>query len=73
VGGFRALIFRDADELFIQSHDEKPLGSYYPELIEPLKFAVAATLRAMTDWRGIGTTHCVAYGAGEPDPLRVGL
>jgi ATP-dependent DNA ligase len=35
--GFRALVFRDADELFIQSRDEKPLGRYYPELIEPLR------------------------------------
>jgi ATP-dependent DNA ligase len=36
--GFRALIFRDADDLFIQSRDEKPLGRYYPELIEPLRY-----------------------------------
>jgi ATP-dependent DNA ligase len=35
--GFRALVFRDGDELFIQSRDERPLGRYYPELIEPLK------------------------------------
>ena len=35
--GFRALIFRDGDELFIQSRDEKPLDRYFPELIEPLK------------------------------------
>src|ERR1041385_5040334 len=38
--GFRALIFRDGDELFIQSRDEKPLARYYPELIEPLKAAL---------------------------------
>lgn len=35
--GFRALVFRDGDEVFIQSRDEKPLNRYYPELIEPLK------------------------------------
>ena len=35
--GFRALIFRDGDELLIQSRDEKPLDRYFPELIEPLK------------------------------------
>src|SRR6185369_2114400 len=35
--GFRALIFRDADEIFIQSRDEKPLNRYFPELIDPLK------------------------------------
>ena len=35
--GFRTLIFRDGDELFIQSRDEKPLDRYFPELIAPLK------------------------------------
>ena len=35
--GFRALIFRDGEDVFIQSRDAKPLGRYYPELIEPLK------------------------------------
>jgi ATP-dependent DNA ligase len=35
--GFRALVFREGDEVFIQSRDEKPLGRYYPELLEPLK------------------------------------
>lgn len=34
--GFRALIFRDADDIFIQSRDEKPLLRYFPELREPL-------------------------------------
>ena len=34
--GFRALIFRDGDEIFIQSRDEKPLARYFPELLEPL-------------------------------------
>ena len=34
--GFRALIFRDGDEIFIQSRDEKPLNRYFPELLEPL-------------------------------------
>ena len=35
--GFRALIFRDGDEILIQSRDEKPLNRYFPELIEPLQ------------------------------------
>jgi ATP-dependent DNA ligase len=35
--GFRTLIFRDGDEVFIQSRDEKPLNRYFPELIAPLK------------------------------------
>jgi ATP-dependent DNA ligase len=35
--GFRILVFRDGDELLIQSRDEKPLQRYFPELAEPLK------------------------------------
>src|SRR6188508_2405241 len=35
--GFRALIFRDGDEVFIQSRDLKPLNRYFPELEEPLR------------------------------------
>src|SRR3954471_4760061 len=35
--GFRTLIFRDGDEVFIQSRDERPLHRYFPELAEPLK------------------------------------
>jgi ATP-dependent DNA ligase len=35
--GFRVLVFRDGDELFLQSRDEKPLARYFPELAEPLK------------------------------------
>lgn len=35
--GFRTLVFRDGDELFIQSRDEKPLNRYFPELDAPLR------------------------------------
>jgi ATP-dependent DNA ligase len=35
--GFRTLIFRDGDEILIQSRDAKPLNRYFPELIEPLR------------------------------------
>ena len=35
--GFRALVFRDGDEIMIQSRDEKPLDRYFPELLEPLR------------------------------------
>lgn len=34
--GFRALVFRDGDELYIQSRDERPLARYFPELLPPL-------------------------------------
>jgi ATP-dependent DNA ligase len=40
--GFRALVFRDGDEIFIQSRDEKPLNRYFPELIDPLKSQLPA-------------------------------
>ena len=35
--GFRALVFRAGDELFIQSRDLKPLGRYFPELEASLR------------------------------------
>ncbi len=35
--GFRALVFRDGEELLIQSRDRKPLERYFPELAEPLR------------------------------------
>jgi ATP-dependent DNA ligase len=38
--GFRALIFRDGDEILIQSRDEKPLNRYFPELLAPLRTAL---------------------------------
>src|SRR5690606_37793756 len=34
--GFRVLVFRDGDELLLQSRDEKPMDRYFPELREPL-------------------------------------
>ena len=38
--GFRAIVFRDGDELLIQSRDLKPLDRYFPELAAPLKAAL---------------------------------
>jgi ATP-dependent DNA ligase len=40
--GFRALVFRDAEEILIQSRDEKPLNRYFPELLDPLRSALPA-------------------------------
>jgi len=34
--GFRAIAFRDGDELYLQSRDLKPLNRYFPELEAPL-------------------------------------
>ncbi len=38
--GFRALVFRDGDEVYTQSRDLKPLDRYFPELAAPLKAAL---------------------------------
>jgi ATP-dependent DNA ligase len=35
--GFRALVFRDGAELYLQSRDLKPLDRYFPELLDPLR------------------------------------
>src|SRR5271170_1963141 len=40
--GFRALVFRDGDEILIQSRDEKPLNRYFPELLDPLRAQLPA-------------------------------
>ena len=34
--GFRALVFRDGDEIEIQSRDTKSLNRYFPEVVEAL-------------------------------------
>src|SRR3989442_8754434 len=46
--GFRTLVFRDGDEVVLQSRDEKAMNRYFPELVAPL----AATL----------PEHCVVDG-----------
>jgi ATP-dependent DNA ligase len=38
--GFRTLVFRDGDEMLLQSRDEKPMNRYFPELIAPLTRAL---------------------------------
>src|SRR5437899_6471989 len=40
--GFRALVFRDRDEIEIQSREEKPLNRYFPELLEALRSQLPA-------------------------------
>ena len=39
--GFRALVFRDGDEVVVLSRSGKELGRYFPELIESLREAIA--------------------------------
>ena len=38
--GFRTLVFRDGDEILLQSRDEKPMNRYFPELVAPLAATV---------------------------------
>src|SRR6202789_2259763 len=40
--GFRVLIFRDGEEILLQSRDEKPLNRYFPEVIETLRAQLPA-------------------------------
>ncbi len=38
--GFRALVFKMGDQIYIQSRDEKPLVRYFPELVLPLQHSL---------------------------------
>src|ERR1044072_10554 len=39
--GFRALMFRDGDDVVLQSRNGKDLGRYFPELLDALRAEVA--------------------------------
>jgi ATP-dependent DNA ligase len=47
--GFRALVFRDGDEVYVQSRDLKPLNRYFPELEEPLRAVGGTDARFVLD------------------------
>jgi len=34
--GFRTLVFRDGDEIMLQSRDSRPMNRYFPELLAPI-------------------------------------
>src|SRR5437764_1031767 len=38
--GFRTLVFRDGDEIVLQSRDERPMNRYFPEVLGPLAAAL---------------------------------
>jgi len=38
--GFRTLVFRDGDDVHLQSRDLKPMNRYFPELLDPLRAAL---------------------------------
>src|SRR5260221_10574327 len=40
--GFRALVFRDGDEVYLQSRDRRPLSRYFPELVDPIRASLPA-------------------------------
>ena len=65
--GFRALIFRDGDEITIQSRDGKPLNRYFPELIEILRVQLPA--RCVLD----GEIVIAKNGALDFDALQLRL
>ncbi|MBA3454855.1 MAG: ATP-dependent DNA ligase, partial [Deltaproteobacteria bacterium] len=46
--GFRALVFKSGDDIYIQSRDEKPLCRYFPELEVSLR-AAALPARCVLD------------------------
>jgi ATP-dependent DNA ligase len=45
--GFRTLVFRDGDEILLQSRDGKPMNRYFPELLAPL--AASLSTRCVVD------------------------
>ena len=57
--GFRTLVFRDGDDILLQSRDEKPMNRYFPELLAPL--AAALPERCVVDG------EIVIVGAGGLD------
>lgn len=60
--GFRALVFRDGDEILIQSRDEKSLNRYFPEVVETLRAQLP--LRCVLDGEVvIATTHGLDFDA----------
>lgn len=63
--GFRALIFRDGDELLVQSRDGKPLNRYFPEVVATLLLQLP--LRCVLD----GEIVIAAQGRLDFDALQL--
>jgi ATP-dependent DNA ligase len=65
--GFRALVFKDGDEIQIQSRDSKPLNRYFPDVVEALSAQLPA--RCVLDGEIV-----IATGAGlDFDALQLRL
>ena len=74
--GFRAIVFRDGDEIELGSRNEKPLTRYFPELVESLRASLPA--RCVVDGEiVIRTGDRLDFGALQqrihPAESRVGL
>src|SRR5207245_1677945 len=67
--GFRAIVFRDGDDLLLQSRDLKPLNRYFPALEAPLRRQLPRRAVAQ-DWfsrfEGAGFDGVVAKRADQP-------
>src|SRR6185369_5637356 len=60
--GFRAIVFRDRDDVYIQSRDLKPLDRYFPELAPALRAVLPA--RCVVDGEiVIATEHGLDFEA----------
>ena len=57
--GFRAIVFRDGDDVYIQSRDLRPLDRYFPELHEALA-------RALPEPAACSTARSSIAGAAGP-------
>ena len=56
--GFRCLAFRDGDEIDLRSRHDRPLGRYFPELVDGLRSVPEA--RFVLDGEILVTTPCGA-------------
>ena len=69
--GFRALVFRDGDDVVLLSRSGKDLGRYFPELLDSLRDELAPRCvldgevvvpreiegRMRLDWESLSATH----------------
>ena len=69
--GFRALVFRDGDEILIQSRDGKSLNRYFPELLKPLETQLPA--RCVLDGEIVIATNrgCAEFAHSCGDFVRI--
>jgi ATP-dependent DNA ligase len=68
--GFRALVFRDGDEVVLQSRNGKELGRYFPELLTALRDEIAP--RCVLDGEVVVPRE-IAADAGSNEPARIRL